>query len=107
MPGAETPEFAPCPLHQNRSDPISSSGFELSINFLHLVRKSALLKSHFVKSSVVGPSSRPSSTATGFPATPFRLDLGISTEHRAHIHQANSVSVELSLLLLLPLLSAA
>ena len=38
-------------------DPISNNNFEFSINFLHLVRQSALLKSHFVKSSVVGPPS--------------------------------------------------
>ena len=34
-------------------DPISNSGSEFSINFLHLVRESALLKSHLVKSSVM------------------------------------------------------
>ena len=49
------------------SDPISNNVFELSINFLHLVRQSALLKSHFVKSSVTGPPSRSSATATSFP----------------------------------------
>ena len=55
-------------------DPISNNGFEFSINFLHLFRQLALLKSHFAKSSVTSPPSRPSATATGFPVAPFRSD---------------------------------
>ena len=47
-------------------DPFNNNGFEFSTSFLHLFRQSALLKSHFVKSSDVGPLSRPSATATGF-----------------------------------------
>ena len=42
------------------SDPINNNGFEFSVNVLHLVRQSAFLKSHFVKSSVTGPPSRSS-----------------------------------------------
>ena len=84
--------------------PIINNGFEFSINFLHLVRQSALLKSHFVKSSVAGPPSRSSATATGF-------SVALSEFPQVIIHTSTnpiSVSVELSLLLLLlPLLSAA
>ena len=35
-------------------DPINNNGFEFSTNFLHLFRQSALLKSHFVRSRVIG-----------------------------------------------------
>ena len=96
MPSAEPPVLAPCPLHQSRLviHPISRSGSEFSTNFLHLVRQSALLNSHVVKSGVTGPPRR-QRCASGFS--------------RRIVHASTnpiSVSVELSLLLLLPLLSA-
>ena len=95
MPSAEPPVFAPCPLHKSRLviHPISRSGSEFSTNFLHLVRQSALLKSHVVKSGVTGPPRR-RICASGFSG---RI-----------VHASTypiSVSVELSLLLL-PLLWA-
>ena len=96
MPSAQPPVLAPCPLHQSRFviHPISRSGSECSTNFLHLVRQSALLKSHVVKSGVTGPPRR------------RRCCLGI---FRRIVHASTnpiSVSVELSLLLLVLLLSA-
>ena len=63
MPSAEplvpVPRLSPPPA--SIGDPISNGGFEFSISFMHLVRQSAVLKSHFVKSKVIGPPSRRSS----------------------------------------------
>ena len=78
-------------LHQSRLviHPIGRSGSEFSTNFMHLVRPSALLKSHVVKSGVTGPPRR-RRCASGF------------SERIVHAStDPISVSVALSLLLLL------
>ena len=66
MPSAEPPVLAPCPLHRSRLviHPIGRRGSEFSTNFLRLVRQSALLKSHVVKSGVTSPRRR--RCASGF-----------------------------------------
>ena len=91
MPSAEPPVLAPCPLHQSRFviHPISRSGSECSTNFLRLVRQSALLKS-----------------ASSSLALPVHLDGDVVPRDffGRIVHAStnpNSVSVELSLLLLL------
>ena len=65
MPGAEPSHVCSLsPPPESIGDPISNSGFEISINYVHLLRQSALLKSHCVKSSVTGPPSRPYATCS-------------------------------------------
>ena len=71
------PDFAPRPLRQNRSAiPSAVAVSKFTINFLHLVRQSAMLKSHFVKSSV---TTRSTFTPTfckhhdRFPSSPFHV----------------------------------
>ena len=75
-----------CPRPKSIGDPISRSGFYFSTNFPHLVRQSALLKSHIVKSSVTGPPRQ----------QPSVLERIVDTSTNTI-----SVSVQLSLLLLL------
>ena len=59
--------------------PINNNSFEMSITFLHLVRQSAWLKSHFIMSSVTGPPSRPSANAaTGSPHPPSSFQCRLS-----------------------------
>ena len=47
-----------CSLFQSTDEPINRSDFEFSSNFQHFVRKSIVLKSHVVKSSVTSPPRR-------------------------------------------------
>ena len=93
MPSTEPPRARSLsPPPESIGDPKSNSGFEFSFFFLHLVRQSSLLKSHFVKSRVIGPPSH---------------RLSASELSRRIVHTSTkpfSVSVELSLLLLLLLL---
>ena len=70
-------------------DPISNNFFEFCTNYLHLIRQSALLKSHFGKSRVTGPPSH-------------RLSASEISQRIVHTStKPILVSVELSLLLLL------